>query len=830
MAGDSLTIGVTGLSCASCAGRAERAIRAIPGVEGAAVNLATGTARVDPGTAAAVDIVRALEAAGYPAAVRTDTFVVEGMRCASCTGRVERALAAVPGVIEARANLAAGTVAIDRIDGIAGREELARVATEAGYPARPRDEVTPADPAQAEVESARRTARHAAIAGALTLPVVLVEMGGHAVPGLADALDRAIGREALWIVQFLLVSLVLAWPGRRFLVRGLPALARGAPDMDSLVALGTLAAWGYSTVATFAPDRLPAGSVAVYFEAAGVIVTLILLGRWMEARARGRTGAAIRSLLDLRPRTARVERGGGIVEVPVADLAVGDRVQVRPGERVAVDGEVTEGRSFVDEAMMTGEPAPVEKTRGAVVTGGTVNGTGALTIRATAVGEATVLAGIVRMVAEAQGAKLPIQGLVDRVVTWFVPAILAVAALAVAVWLLFGPDPALGLALVAGVSVLIIACPCAMGLATPTSVMVGTGRAAELGILFRKGDALQRLQEVATVVFDKTGTLTEGCPDLTDIVPAEGATEAQVLSAAAAVEHASEHPIAAAIRRGAAARGLAVPAADRFESRTGLGACARVEGREVLVGARRLMARERVETAALDAAAERIAAAGRTPLYVAVAGRAVAVMGVADPVKRGAAAAVEGLKAQGFRVAMVSGDARATAEAVGAELGIDEVVAEVMPDGKVAALARFRSPVAFVGDGINDAPALAAADVGVAMGGGTDVAIETADVVLMSGDPAGVTRAVEISRRTMRNIRQNLVWAFGYNVALVPVAAGALWPLTGHLLSPMLAAAAMALSSVFVLSNALRLRRMTPHSPERSDPAVVPAATAQPAE
>ncbi|WP_375261576.1 heavy metal translocating P-type ATPase [Palleronia sp.] len=821
-----VTIRVQDLSCASCVGRAERAILSVPGVRSAEVNLATETARVEPGEAALPDIAHALSEAGYPAESTTLVLDVDDMSCASCIGRVERALKAVPGVLDARANLASGTASIDILTGATTPETLARAAGEAGYPARPQATSEPDAPDRNAAE-AHTLARDAIIAGALTLPVFLVEMGGHLLPSFGHALHGVTG---LWVAEFLLITLVLAWPGRRFLTKGLPALLKGAPDMNSLVALGTLAAWGYSTVATFAPRLLPPGSVAVYYEAAGVIVTLILLGRWMEARAKGRTGAAIRTLIGLQPRTARVERDGRIEEVPLADVAPGDRVLVHPGERLPVDAEVIEGRSFVDESMLTGEPLPVEKAPGAVVTGGTVNGTGALTLRATAVGEATVLAGIVRMVRDAQGAKLPIQGVVDRVVRWFVPAVLGVAVLTVLVWLMVGPDPALGFALVSGVSVLIIACPCAMGLATPTSVMVGTGRAAELGVLFRKGDALQRLQEVATVAFDKTGTLTEGRPELTDLIPAEGADADRTLALAAAVERSSEHPIARAILRGAETRGLPVAAPEGFESLTGLGARARVDGADVLVGAARLMAREAVTTDTLDAAAAGIAEAGRTPLFVAVDGQIAAVIGVADPVKRGAREAIVALKVRGLRVAMISGDAEATARAIARDLGIDEVAAEVMPDGKVDALIGLHGPVAFVGDGINDAPALAAADVGIAMGTGTDVAIETADVVLMSGDPAGVANAVEVSRRTMRNIRQNLFWAFAYNTALVPVAAGVLWPVTGHLLSPMLAAGAMALSSVFVLTNALRLRTMRIGAPTPKDRPRTAAPVAAPAE
>ena len=491
----------------------------------------------------------------------------------------------------------------------------------------------------------------------------------------------------------------------------------------------------------------------------------------------------------------------------------GDIILVRPGDRIAVDGEVIEGRSHVDESMITGEPIPVEKGPGDMVTGGTVNGAGGFRFRATRVGADTTLAQIVKMVEEAQGAKLPIQGLVDRITLWFVPAVMAVAVLTVLVWLAFGPSPALTHALVAGVAVLIIACPCAMGLATPTSIMVGTGRAAELGVLFRKGDALQELQGVDVVALDKTGTLTHGRPELTDLRMANGFDRAEVLALVAAVERGSEHPIAEAIVRAAQAEGLDLPRADGFGSLTGHGVQATVEGRRVLVGADRLMAREGIDLGDLAQAGAELAAEGRTPLYAAIDGRAAAVIGVSDPLKPTTRAAIAALHRLGLEVAMITGDNRATAQAIARQVGIDRVEAEVLPEGKVAAIEALRAggkKLAFVGDGINDAPALASADVGIAIGTGTDVAIEAADVVLMSGDLRGVVNAFEISAQTMRNIRQNLFWAFAYNTALIPVAAGVLYPVFGVLLSPVLAAGAMAMSSVFVVSNALRLRRFRP--------------------
>jgi Cu+-exporting ATPase len=628
-----------------------------------------------------------------------------------------------------------------------------------------------------------------------------------------ELIGRTIGHQTSWMIQFVLTTIVLAWPGRHFYTAGFPALLKGTPDMNSLVAMGTGAAYLYSIVALFAPSLLPDGTRAVYFEAAAVIVVLILLGRWMEARAKGRTGAAIQKLLGLQSRTARALVDGEPQDVPIERIRTGDILVVRPGERIAVDGEVTQGSAHVDESMITGEAVPASKVPGDPVTGGTVNGTGSFQFRATRVGADTTLAQIIRMVEEAQGAKLPIQGMVDRITLWFVPAVMALAAFTVLVWMVVGPSPALSYALVAGVSVLIIACPCAMGLATPTSIMVGTGRAAEMGVLFRKGDALQQLTGVDVVALDKTGTVTEGRPELTDLVLADGFEHGEVLALVAAVEARSEHPIAEAIVRAGRAEGSVSQDVKGFESITGYGVRARVAGREILVGADRLMTREGLSVGALADAETRLAVSGRTALYVAVDGLVAAVIGVADPVKPASRAAVAALHNLGLKVAMITGDKRETAEAIARETGIDHVIAGVLPDGKVKALDELRGAemrIAFVGDGINDAPALAHADVGIAIGTGTDVAIESADVVLMSGDLRGVVNAFEISDRTMRNIRQNLFWAFGYNVALIPLAAGALFPVFGLMLSPVLAAGAMALSSIFVLTNALRLRWVRP--------------------
>jgi P-type Cu+ transporter len=805
------TLLIPGMSCGGCVGRVERALSGADGVGAVSANLAQGTVRVVYDDPAAV--VEALQKAGYPPAESTVTLAIEGMHCGSCIGLVETALKKLPGVLSASVNLASERAQVRYVEGLVSPEALAEAVTSAGYPARPLGsdlgENERRDRRAAESESLRRATL---LAVALTLPVVVLEMGHHLIPAFGQFIHDTIGMQTNRLIQFALTTAVLFGPGLRFFRAGFPALVRRAPDMNSLVALGTSAAWGYSVVATFAPALLPEGTRNIYFEAAAVIATLILVGRWLEARAKGRTGAAIEKLLGLQARTAMVERDGRLEEVDVDAVTPGDVLRLRPGEKVAVDGEVTAGRSYVDESMITGEPVPVEKSEGDRVVGGTVNGNGSLTYRATAVGSDTVLAQIVRMVEEAQGAKLPIQALVDKVTLLFVPAVMAVAALTVVVWLAFGPEPALTMALVAGVSVLIIACPCAMGLATPTSIMVGTGRAAEMGVLFRRGDALQTLDRVSVIAFDKTGTLTEGRPEVTDFITAEGMNEDEVLALVAAVESHSEHPIAMAIGRAAQARGLTLPAVEGFDSHTGMGVAAQAGGHTLRIGAARFMAAEGVETGSLGETASRLGRAGRTPIFVAIDGKVAGAIGVADPIKDSTPAAIREMHARGFRVAMITGDARATAEAIAGELGIDAIEAEVMPDGKVEALRSLRryGKVAFVGDGINDAPALAEADVGIAIGTGTDVAIESADVVLMSGDLRGVVNALEVSRRTMRNIRQNLGWAFGYNTALIPVAAGVLYPAAGILLSPILAAGAMAASSVCVLTNALRLRRLRP--------------------
>lgn len=784
-----------GMTCASCVARVERVLLAQDGVTAATANLGMERAEVEYTAPATPDaMAAALAGAGYLARSSHVTLAVDGMTCAACTGRVERVLRAQAGVAGAVANLATRRAEITLWEPVSA-QTLAAAVTKAGYHAEPLEQSAPHDPKAEESALWRQTA----IAAVLTAPVFVTEMGGHLVPAFHHWLMSAVPMQSLWLAQFALTTLVLLWPGLRFFTKGVPSLLKGAPDMNSLVAMGAGAAWVYSSLVTFTPDLIPAASRAVYFEAAAVIVTLILLGRSLEARARGRAGAAIARLVQLAPKVARVVGAdGAVTEMAVERLLPDMQVQIRPGERIPADGVVVSGTSAVDCSMLTGEPLPVSVAAGDALTGGTVNGTGGLVMQVRQVGAQTVLARIIALVETAQGSKLPVQALVDRITLWFVPVVMAIAALSVAVWLLAGAGVAQ--ALVAGVSVLIIACPCAMGLATPVSILVGTGRAAEMGILFRKGEALQRLEGVARVAFDKTGTLTAGKPVVQSVTP-EGA---QVLELAAAVEAGSEHPLAAAVLAEAARRGVALPVVSGFQAVPGQGARAHLDNALIEVGSARMFPDLPPALADMAAAAQ---GKGQGVLFVAKAGAVLGMITVADPVKPTAAAAIAGLEGQGIASVMITGDALATAQAVAGPLGITDLRAGVLPEGKAAVITELGAGTVFVGDGINDAPALAAADVGIAMGTGTDVAIEAGDVVLMTGDPMGVVNAVALSRAVMRNIRQNLVWAFGYNAALIPVAAGVLVPFGGPQLSPMLGAGAMALSSVFVLTNALRLRR-----------------------
>jgi len=743
---------------------------------------------------------------GHSAATTPITLDIEGMTCASCVSRVEKALLKVPGVETASVNLATERATVAMREGSAA-EPLLEAVARAGYTAQPHHAAGDHAGHHHHDEDAAVLRRDVWRAAIPTLPLFVLEMGGHFYPPFHAWLMAVVPMDLLYLGYFVLTSFVLFVPGWRFFKIGVPALLRGAPEMNSLVALGAGAAWAYSSLVTFAPQVLPEETRHVYFEAAAVIVTLILVGRWLEAKAKGRTGAAIQRLVEQQARTARVERNGTIEEIGIAEVRRGDIVVVRPGEKIAVDGEVTAGSSHVDESMISGEPLPVAKTAGAPVIGGTLNTAGSFRFRATKVGDDTMLAQIIRMVEEAQAGKLPIQQVVDRITAWFVPAVIGLAILTFAAWMVWGPEPRLTYGLVNAVAVLIIACPCAMGLATPTSIMVGTGRAAELGVLFRRSEALQQLRDAKIVAFDKTGTLTEGKPVLTDFITAEGFERDAVLGLVAALEAQSEHPIGAAIVQAAMAAGIALPPVEAFEALPGHGVTGIVDGKRLKIGSARHL--EGLDLTGFEAAVQDLAAAGKTPVFAAIDGQPAAAIVVADVAKPTSKAVIAALHAQGLKTAMISGDNRRTAEAIARQLGIDAVQAEVLPADKARAIKALRSAhgaIAYVGDGINDAPALAEADIGIAVGNGTDAAIESADVVLLGGDLKGVLNAFRVSRATLRNIWENLFWAFGYNVVLIPVAAGVLYPAFGILLSPMLGAGAMAFSSVLVVGNAQRLR------------------------
>jgi Cu+-exporting ATPase len=735
-------------------------------------------------------------------------FPVKGMHCAGCVGKVERALTAAPGVQNAVVNLATERATVELASDGPALADLRRVVAAAGYTVPEEIAATPEaeDREQRLRRQENRLLRLKFLAGAvLSVPVLLGSM--HEVfPWVPHWLRSP------WLL-WALTTPVQFWVGGQFHRGFVKELAHRSLSMNALVSIGTSAAYFFSAAVTLWPHRFMATGAMPYFEASALLMTFLVLGRWLEARARGGTSEAIRQLVALRPRTARVLRGRHEEDVPIRDVAVGDLLRVRPGERVAVDGEIVEGASGVDESMLTGESLPVEKGPGAAVVGGSVNRTGSFTFRATRVGKDTVLARVIALVEEAQGSKAPIQRLADRVASVFVPVILGIAAMTFAVWWFRGPGPAFFHALTSAVGVLVIACPCAMGLATPTAVMVGTGRGALLGILIRSAKALELLHRVSVVVLDKTGTLTVGTPAVTDVVPASGAAADDVLALAAAAEQGSEHPLGEAIVGLAKARGLALPPVASFEAVPGQGVDVLAADGRIVLGNARMMASHGIDVSALEGAARGLALDGKSVVYVAFAGRAQGSIAVADVLKPEAPDAVRALRALGLEVAMLTGDARSTAEAIARKAGIERVIAEVRPDQKAREIERLQHGgrlVAMVGDGINDAPALARADVGLAMGSGTDIAIEAADVTLMRGDLRGVVTAIELSRRTVRTIKENLGWAFGYNLVLVPVAAGALYPIWGIQLSPILAGLAMALSSVSVVANSLRLKRFRP--------------------
>jgi P-type Cu+ transporter len=814
-----IDIPVTGMTCASCVRRVERTLSKKEGVAEASVNFAAERASVtyDQAATSPEELIGAIRDAGYDADVREVTFGVTGMTCASCVGRVERALEKVPGVVEASVNLATEKATVGYISGEVEPRDLQKAVEGAGYGVvHEEEEFSSEDAHQREYRKLKSDFLLAAALTALILLGSLPHMFGFMLP---------IPMRWLNLALLVLATPVQFWAGWRFYRGAWGALKHGQANMNTLVVMGTSAAYLYSAVAALAPQLFAAGRADVYFDTSALIITLILLGRLLEARAKGHTNEAIKKLAGLQAKTARIMRDGEEVDVPVEDVVVGDVVVVRPGEKIPVDGRVLSGESAVDESMITGESIPVTKREGDEVIGATMNTSGSFRLEVTRVGKDTALSQIMKLVEEAQGSKAPIQRLADRISGVFVPAVIGVAAVTFVVWLLLGPEPALTFALLNTVAVLIIACPCAMGLATPTSIMVGTGKGAESGILIKGGEALEGAHKLDTVVLDKTGTLTRGEPELTDIMVEDGVSEEELLRLIASAERGSEHPLGEAIVRGAKDRGFPLAEVDAFEAVSG-GIRARVEGRGVLVGSRRFLSESGVSEDGLLPRGEELAREGKTPVFVAVDGVPAGLVAVADVVREESREAIERLHSLGLEVAMLTGDNKRTAEAIARQLGVDRVLAEVRPEDKAAEVKRLQAEgkkVGMVGDGINDAPALAQADVGIAIGTGTDVAMEAGDLTLISGDVRGLARAIMLSKATVRNINQNLFWAFAYNVALIPVAAGVLYPLFSDgsvpevlrpvlgeygFLNPVLAAVAMALSSVTVVSNALRLRRV----------------------
>ena len=821
---NSQTLAIRGASCQHCVKTIENALGAVAGVRGVRVDLNQQTVTVD-GDADRGALRAALDDAGYaaedddgeapppsesppePAARDRDlSLSVTGAHCASCVRTIEDALHGVPGVATASMNLANHTA---RVSGSADPDALVRAVQKVGYDAAPvRDPARAEDDREAqERQLYRKLVRQTSVALAVGLPIMLWGWFGGTMTVEAGTASQW-GWGAVAVVTFLM----LAFPGRHFFVGAWKAFRHHNANMDTLIAVGTGAAWGYSTLVVIAPDLLPEMARHVYFEASPMIIGLVNLGLALELRARGKTGAAVKRLLNLGAKTARRLDDDGEHDVPVEDIRVDDRLRVRPGETIAVDGEVLEGGSEVDESMLTGEPMPVVKSEGDTVAAGTLNGSGTLVYRATRVGADTALARIIDLVKKAQGAKPPIGRLADTVASVFVPTILLIAVATALIWYNFGPQPVAAYMVVASVTVLIIACPCALGLATPMSVMVGVGKAAEYGILIRQGEALQTAADLDTVVLDKTGTITEGRPALTRVLAAEGETEDDVLTLAASLEAGSEHPLARAILDAADERGLSPRSVSDFQALNGKGVSARLDGATLRLGNRRWLEQEGVTLALQDQAAA-LSEDAATPLFLARDDRVIGVLGVADRIKDDAAEAIRRLRERGLRVIMITGDIQASADAIARQAGVDEVLAEVLPEDKAREVQRLQqdgAKVAMVGDGINDAPALAQADVGFAIGTGTDVAIESAAITLMSGSLHGVADAMAISRATLRNIKQNLFGAFVYNSLGVPVAAGLLYPFTGWLLSPVIAGAAMSLSSVTVVSNANRLRFFKP--------------------
>jgi Cu+-exporting ATPase len=806
---------VTGMSCASCVAKIEKGLSKMEGVADAKVNFATEKAAIsfDPDKVQVGDFIRTVKELGYGARVERVTLPVRGMSCASCVEKVQKALSSVPGVTRADVNFATEKATVEYVLGEATVKDMARAVKDAGYEileVEEGEDVVERERAAREAEF-RQLKRKFLTGVSLIIPLFLLVFWDKI--GLAYIL--AFSRQANFLMQFIIQTPIQFWVGWQF-YRGAWAAARHkTSDMNTLIAVGTSAAYLYSVIATFFPTFFAAQGLAahVYFDTAGAIVVLILLGRLLEARAKGQTSEAIKKLIGLQPKQAIVARDGQEMEIPVEDVQIGDTIIVRPGDKIPVDGAVLEGHSAVDESMVTGESIPVEKGEGDEVIGATINKMGSFKFKATKVGKETMLAQIIRMVEEAQGSKPPIARMADIIASYFVPAVIGIAIVTFIIWFVFGPEPTLTYAVLNFVAVMIIACPCALGLATPTSIMVGTGKGAENGVLIRGGEALETAHKLNAIVLDKTGTITRGEPSVTDIVEADGYRGDEILRLAASAERGSEHPLGEAVLQRAKADGVSLQDPTDFTAIPGHGIEAAIGDQKILMGNIKLMKERAIPLDGMEGKAKALSREGKTPMFVAVDGRAVGIIAVADTLKEDSKAALDALHQLGLEVVMLTGDNKRAANAIAKQIGVDRVLAEVLPEVKANEIKRLQAEgkrVGMVGDGINDAPALAQADVGIAIGTGTDIAMESADITLISGDLKGVVTAIALSKATIRNVKQNLFWAFAYNTILIPVAAGVLFPFFGILLSPIFAAAAMGLSSVTVVSNALRLRRFKP--------------------
>jgi Cu+-exporting ATPase len=807
---EKIDLPITGMSCASCAAKIEKGLSNLEGVSKATVNFASEKATVvfHPFQTDLSHLIEKVKDLGYGAKVEKALLPIQGMTCASCVNKVEKALNSLKGVVHASVNFATERASVEYIPEEVTVRDLKRAVQEAGYQVLEVKEEDIVEKERLVREAELSRVKWKFITGAFLLAPILILMYG------ATPLEKWFGlsKKMNFFIQFLLATPVQFWAGWQFYVGFWKAARHKTSDMNTLIAVGTSAAYLYSLIVTFGSHLIMVKGlmVDVYFDTSAAIIVLILLGRFLEARAKGKTSEAIKKLIGLQPKTARVIRNGNEMDIPVADVFPGDVVVVRPGEKIPVDGTVKEGYSSVDESMVTGESLPVEKKTGDRVIGATINKTGTFKFEATKVGKDTVLAQIIRLVQEAQGSKPPIARMVDVIASYFVPIVILIAIVTFIVWYLFGPHPALTYALLNFVAVLIIACPCALGLATPTSIMVGTGKGAENGILIRGAEALETAHQLTTIVLDKTGTLTKGEPSVTDIIESEKFSKEEILTLAASAEKGSEHPLGEAIVNKAKIENLGLLDPKDFQAIAGYGIEATIDSRKILLGNLKLMEERKVFLNGFLEKAEHLSSEGKTPMFLAVDGEAAGIIAVADTLKENSKEAVEGLHRMGLEVVMLTGDNQRTAKAIARQIGIDRVLAEVLPEMKAEEVRRLQGKgkkVGMVGDGINDAPALAQADVGIAIGTGTDVAMESSDITLIAGDLRGVVTAIALSKATIRNIRQNLFWAFAYNTILIPVAAGILFPFFGILLNPIFAAGAMAFSSVTVVTNALRLRK-----------------------